>query len=190
MNNNNWTYEIPTESGNYWAYQWARTMEGDAGLHKIVKMEYVNAYSSGYLIHLSHGDTLIKNGNMLEPALRYLAWKKVPEPDPPKLPTEIALGECAEEKPLGYIVFTSESGCIDSTGCKLLTAEEAIEEGKAILQEYWKADRYANPEHPSYDAEFEDSIEDEYEEKRREIEDLVDCDLNNEDELIFMPILP
>ena len=184
MKQNHWTYELPAESGYYWVYKWGDVGPGQ-GVQKVLRCVYVEVFHNGQDV-VAGGFRLKNDGKLTELAPLYVAWKNLTEPTPPVWPP---VQKEEENNVLGYIVFTSESGCIDSTGCKLLTAEEAVEAGKAILQEYWEADQYANPEHPTYDPTFSDSIEETYADKKSDIENLCDCQLNNEDELIFMQVL-
>ena len=64
-----------------------------------------------------------------------------------------------------WIVFQVHGGILEDDFFKVYaTPEEAAGEVMRIAREYWAQDRYANPEHPSYDASLKEKVDEWYRE--------------------------
>ena len=98
---------------------------------------------------------------------------------------EIHFGETVD---IGYVVFLSHAGIIDYSAFKLLTADEARARARKIVKSYWTNDRYANPKHKNYDSSCAEAMKEFYEELYERAKNLLDCSLNDEDDIIITPI--
>ena len=94
-------------------------------------------------------------------------------------------------KQIGYVVFRIDSGIINYeafTLCK--TKEEAVSAAKNIIHEFWREDRYANPEHEMYSDRHIDDVTREYAERYAEAEALKQCiSLTEQSDLIITSVI-
>jgi len=86
-----------------------------------------------------------------------------------------------------YVVFTIVQGICNYTEFNLLTAEEAKCAALAILMQSWKDDPLTNPDHPRWRS-FIDEKKEEFERRKAAIEKLHCTDLDDEVDLIIMPV--
>jgi hypothetical protein len=90
---------------------------------------------------------------------------------------------------IGYVVLQLSGGCLSDTSYVLRNAEEAIREATEIIDSYWKDDRYANPEHRSYDPRFAEDTQEKYDELYELVRSLKSAAINEDDDLLILPIV-
>jgi hypothetical protein len=88
-----------------------------------------------------------------------------------------------------YAVFTVSSGIVNDLSLVLRTRKEAVQEALRLIEERFEQDRYANPAHPGYDPKHKELTEALYAERRQSAEKLQGFNLNEEDDVVFLPVV-
>jgi hypothetical protein len=87
-----------------------------------------------------------------------------------------------------YAVFTVSLGIVVDLSLVLRTREEAVQEALRLIEEQSEQDRYANPARPDYDPRHKELMETLYAERRQSAEELQVFALNEEDDVVFLPV--
>ena len=94
-----------------------------------------------------------------------------------------------QQKLLGYVIFMVNDGVVYDPYFTLWETEEsAIQEATKLIDEVWKEDRYANPEHRFYNSVFAEDTQEQYRERREKVKLLQSVEMGMGSDLRIIPV--